>query len=199
MANATDKELALAKVYSRAMVDLAESQGQADSLLEELREVAALAAKDPQLGTFLSSPTVDTAVRTRVIEKAFRGKASDLLVDSLQVLNNKERLGLLQAVYETYRLAHEAMRNVIDVHVMTAVPLNDAMRAKVRDLVTAIYGKKAELVEKVDESVLGGISLRIGDDKLDSTVMTKLRKLSNAMRERASYEIHAGRSFWEAG
>jgi len=181
------------------MVELAESQGQADSLLEELHEVAALAETDPQLGTFLSSPTVDATARARVIETAFRGKASDLLVDSLQVLNRKDRLGLLQALYVTYRLAHEELRNIIDVDVTTAVALSDGMRARIRELVTAMSGKQAELIEKVDESVLGGITLRIGDDKLDSTVLMKLRKLSTAMQERASHEIQGGRTYLEAG
>ncbi|MCH9035669.1 MAG: F0F1 ATP synthase subunit delta, partial [Planctomycetes bacterium] len=113
MARATDKELALAKVYSKAMLDLAESQGQAEELLDELHALADLLDENDQLDAFLSSPTVDVTARAQTLEKAFRGKASDLLVDSLQVLNRKERLGLLRAVCETYRLAHAELRNIV--------------------------------------------------------------------------------------
>ena len=94
MAGATDKELALAKVYSKSMLDLAESQGQADELLDELMAMKEMLDKNAQLDDFLSSPTVDVTARAQTLEKAVRGKASDLLVDSLQVLNRKERLGL---------------------------------------------------------------------------------------------------------
>lgn len=199
MARATDKELALAKVYSKAMLDLAESQDQADDLLDELQALADLLDKNAPLEAFLSSPTVDAAARAQTLEKAFRGKASDLLVDSLQVMNRKERLGLLRTVCETYRLAHAELRNIVDVHITTAVPLSDILRGKLREVASKFAGKAAELVEKVDESVLGGLTMRIGDKKFDTTVAMQLRQIGEAMQERASQEIHGGKSYVEFG
>lgn len=199
MAGATDKDLALAKVYSKSMLDLAESQGQADELLDELHALADLLDKNAQLATFLSSPTVDVAARAQTLEKAFRGKASDLLVDSLQVLNRKERLGLLRAVCETYRLAHAELRNIVDVYVTTAVPLTDNLRGNLREVAAKFAGKAALLVERVDESVLGGLTMRIGDEKFDTTVAMRLRQIGEAMRERASQEVHGGKAYVEFG
>ncbi len=199
MAGATDKEIALAKVYSKSMLDLAESQGQADELLDELHELAELLDKNAQLDAFLSSPTVDVTARAKTLEKAFRGKASDLLVDSLQVLNRKERLGILRTVCETYRLAHEELRNIVDVHITTAVPLSDTLRAKIREVASKFAGKAALLVERVDESVLGGLTMRIGDEKFDTTVAMRLRQIGEAMQERASQEIVGGKSYVEFG
>ncbi len=199
MAGATDIELALAKVYSKAMLDLAESQGQADDLLDELLALMEMLDKNAQLDAFLSSPTIDFTVRAQTLEKAFRGKASDLLVDSLQVLNRKERLGLLRAVCETYRLAHEELRNIVDVHITTAVPLSDTLRAKIREVASKFAGKAAELVERVDESVLGGLTMRIGDEKFDTTVAMQLRQIGDAMQERASHEVRGGKAYVEFG
>ena len=131
MAEVDDEQLALAGVYSRAMLELAVSSGEADTLLEELRELSALAEENADFEAFLSSPTIDAEVREQSLEKLFRGKASDLLVNSLQILNRKERLGLVRAVAESYRLAHEELRGQIDAHVRTAVKLND--EGKVED------------------------------------------------------------------
>lgn len=199
MAGATDIELALAKVYSKAMLDLAESQGQADDLLDELLALMEMLDKNAQLDAFMSSPTVDVAARAQTLEEAVRGKASDLLVDSLQVLNRKERLGLLRAVCETYRLAHEELRNIVDVHITTAVPLSDTLRAKIREVASKFAGKAAELVERVDESVLGGLTMRIGDEKFDTTVAMQLRQIGEAMQERASHEVRGGKAYVEFG
>ena len=199
MAGATDKELALAKVYSKSMLDLAESQGQADELLDELHALADLLDKNAQLDAFMSSPTVDVAARAQTLEKAFRGMASDLLVDSLQVLNRKGRLGLLSAVCESYRLAHAELRNIVDVHVTTAVPLSDILRGKLREVAAKFAGKAAQLVERVDESVLGGLTRRIGDQKFDTTVAMRLRQIGEAMQERASEEVHGGKAYVEFG
>ena len=199
MAGAADKEIALAKVYSKSMLDLAESQGQADELLDELLALREMLDKNAELDAFLSSPTVDVAARAQTLEKAVRGKASDLLVDSLQVLNRKERLGILRTVCESYRLAHEELRNIVDVHITTAVPLNDTLRGKIREAAAKFSGMGVELVERVDESVLGGLTMRIGDKKLDTTVAMQLRQISEAMKERASEEIHGGKSYVEFG
>ena len=58
-----------------------------------------------------------------MIEQAFRGKASDLLVDSLLVVNRKGRLSAVRAIAVAYRAALRDLRGWVDVHVRTAVPL----------------------------------------------------------------------------
>jgi F-type H+-transporting ATPase subunit delta len=191
MAKVDDEQLALAGVYSRAMLELAVSSGEADTLLEELRELSVLAEENADFEAFLSSPTIDAEAREQSLEKLFRGKASDLLVNSLQILNRKERLGLVCAVAESYRLAHEELRGQIDVHVRTAVKLNDEQRQRIKEVAGWHAGKEAVLVEEVDESIIGGMVMRIGDRKYDSSVATELRQLGVALIERASREIHS--------
>ena len=196
MATTSDQEVTLARVYSEAMLRVAETQGEADSFLEELLDLSAYLDATPALVTFFSSPTVDTEVRQKAIENWFRGRASDLLVDSLQVLNRKGRLGLLRAVVETYRLGHEELRGQIDVHVRTAAPLSEAVRARLKEVASAHTGKEAKLIERVDESILGGMIVRIGDEKLDTSVATRLAKLGRILAVRASAEIHCGKSYF---
>ena len=195
MATVSDKEFALARVYSAAMLELAEAKGEADSLLAELLDLSAYLAKNADFDAFFSSPMLDVDARTKSIERIFRGKAGDLLVDSLQVLNRKGRLGLFRSIAETYRLAHQGLRGRAEVQVTTAVPLGKKLRARIKDLTDKYTGKDTVLVETVDESVIGGTVVRIGDKKFDTSVASKLRKLSDSLRERASYEIHGGKSY----
>ncbi|MFQ5592046.1 MAG: FoF1 ATP synthase subunit delta [Phycisphaerae bacterium] len=143
------KELALGRIYSDSMLALAEAQGQADALLEELLDLAAYITQNADFAEFLSSPMIDSAARERFIEKMLRGKASDLLVDSLQVLNRKDRVELLPAIIEAYRLQLEELRGVVDVHVVTAVPLTDELRETVKNVAGKYAGKTAQLIESV--------------------------------------------------
>lgn len=197
MADVSDKELALAKVYAESVFALAEEKGAGDSLLEELTDLVAYLDKDPDLDRFLSSPMVDAEVRRAMIEKAFRGRASDLLVDTLQVLNRKERLPILRALAESYRIAHEERRGCVDVHVRTAAPLPDWLRARLTAAAERLAGRRPELIEEVDDSVIGGVVVQIGDRKIDASVATRLRHLAEALHERASHEIHSGRAYVE--
>src|SRR4030095_7952811 len=142
MAKVDNRDLAVGRLYAEAMLDLAEEQGQSDALLEELKDLAGSLDQSPKLEHFLASPLVDEEGRARVIEDLFRGRASDLLVDSLQVINRKGALGQIRAIAEAYRAAHRDLRGWVDVKVRTAVPLSDALRARLADSIAAFTGKK---------------------------------------------------------
>ena len=187
----TDHEsMAVADVYARSLIGLAEAQGQTDAILHELAELGAYAESDAEFVRFLSSPMIDGDAREATIEKLFRGRLGDLTVDALQVLNRKDRLGLLGAIAECYRLACEELRGQVDVFVRTAIPLPESLRARVKQIADAHSGKDAQLVESVDKALIGGMSLKFGDEKLDATVATKLKVLSEAFARRGSQAIH---------
>ncbi len=197
MAAFNDQDMPVARVYSAAMLQLAERQGEVDALLDELQDIAAQVDKDEAFCRFLSSPTVDAAVRKETLEKLFRGRYSDLLVNSLQILNGKGRLGLLGAVAEAYRLAYDERGSRVEVRVVTATPLTDALRERLGAALHRRTGKTATLVETVDASMLGGLVVTIGDTKFDASVATKVRHLAGALQERASREIQGGTPHWE--
>ncbi len=193
MPKADDKEMAVAQVYSRAMHDLAIAKGEADSLAEELDELAGLIEADANFATFLSSPLIDIEERGQAVEKLFRGKASDLLVDALRVINRKGRLGLLEAIAEAYHLQFQEHLGRVDVHVSSAVPLEAGLRARLVGAIEKHSGKQPELIETVDESLIGGMVLRIADEKIDASVAREIERLRQALRERAEHEIHSSR------
>jgi F-type H+-transporting ATPase subunit delta len=194
MASVSDRELALARVYSKSMLALAEERGEADALLEELQELVSSLDRNPELERFLGSPLVENEDRADVLERLFRGRASDLLVDALQVVNRKGRLGLLRAIAEGYRIEHRALRGIADARVRTAVPLSEALRARVREAVARFTGKQAYLIEKVDPALLGGIVIEVEGKKIDGSVASRLRELGHTLEQRASQEIVRSRS-----
>ena len=195
MANVDDRELNVGRLYAEAVLDLAEEQGQGDAVGEELAELAGYLDRNAELESFLASPLVDEGARAKVIEQLFRGKASDLLVDALQVINRKGRLGVLRAIAEAYRRAHRDRRGWVDVNVRTAVPLSAGLRGRLADSIAAFTGKKPTLLEQVDPSLIGGMVVEIEGKKIDASVASRLRDLSETLLARASREIHTGRAY----
>ncbi len=189
MPNIDDKQLAIASVYARSILELAERQGVTNSLLAEFEELATALSGNAELADFFSSPLVDAEERAASLEKIFRGKASDLAVDSLQVINRKGRLEMLAAIVTALHQERQTLRGEIDVEVATAVPLSDALRARLQAAVDRFTGKKSCLVEVVDEQLLGGMVLRLGDQKIDSSVVRELEKMNETLAARTSREI----------
>lgn len=192
MASLDDKHLAVARVYSRALLALAEEQGIGDEVGDDLRELARYVAEHQDFADFLGSPLIDAAERQAAIEKIFRGRLSDLLVNALQVVNRKERMVLVPAIAETYREELRDLRGRVDVLVRTAVALPVGLREKLSAAVARFTGKQPELVEKVDPGLLGGMVVQVGDDKIDASVASQLKNLSEALLRRASQEIVRG-------
>jgi F-type H+-transporting ATPase subunit delta len=187
-----DRESAVARVYADAMLDLAERRGEADALREEIEAVAAEVERDADFHAFLLTPRVDVGTRAETLERIFRHRASDLLVDSLQVLNRKGRIGLVPAISAAYAHAHDVLRRRIEVAVASAVPLTDAQRQAVRAAVARRSGLEAILQETIDPALLGGLVVKIGDQKADASVATQIHALGQALLARASREIHRG-------
>lgn len=194
-----DKEMGIARVYARSLLSLAQEGGaeggKAEELQGDLAAVVTLADESPEVARLLGDPLVGSEERRRVIERAFRGKASDLLVDALQVVARKGRLALLPAIAESFRLEHQKARGIVDVFVTTAVPLSDALRSRLTQAIASRIGMQCHLIEEIDPDILGGLVVRVGDQKIDTSVARELGKLSEAFRGRASREILSGKAY----
>lgn len=195
MAKVDDRDLDLAGVYAHSMIELAEERGQLDELHEELDGLVKYLDQTPAFEEFLGSPLIEDEDRAKVIEKAFRGKASDLLVDALLVINRKGRLGYLQAIAEAYRREFRLRRGLVEARVRTAVPLNDALRADLVAAITRFSGKRPILSESVDPSLIGGMIVEVEGRKVDTSLAARLKSLSGTLMRRASQEIYSGRTY----
>jgi F-type H+-transporting ATPase subunit delta len=112
------------------------------------------------------------------------------------VLRQKGRLGLLRAVAIAYRGEWLRRRHRVEVQVASAVPLSEALRAELVLAAASRTGREPVLVEHVDPALLGGLVVRIGDDKFDSSVARELGRLREILLDRASRELHAGKSYF---
>ena len=193
MSNRNETSLAAARVYSLSMLELAESEHVADSLLEELLGLQSLLDGSPELRRLFESPLIDADDRKELVERTFRGRASDLLVDSLQVLNQHGRIGLVGTVVETYRTSHQARHGRVDVHVTSAVALTDGQREALIASLRTIDDRTPDLIEHVEPGLLGGMVVRIGDRKIDTSVAKDLRMVRDQLKDRAAREILADR------
>lgn len=182
-------EHSLARIWCDAVFKIAARQGVEDAVLEEWRGLVELLDRDPQLEAVLASPLVSIEEKRQLIETGFRGKASDLFVDTLQVLGSKSRLGLLRPVAVAFREAWMASKKQVEVSVTSAVPLSPELRQSLVAAASRFAGRQAQLTEKVDARLLGGLVVRVGDDKFDDSVSRELEQFTAAFAARGSREL----------
>ena len=176
---------ALANVYARSLFELATDAGGTDKLMEvadELEQICELAREDKKINLFLSSPIVDFKARGKALSAIFTNRITDLMLRFLLVLNNKGRLDRLESIETAFdQLVQEAFGR-IEVDVITPVAIDAELIATIKEKISTVLGKEPILHPYVDESLLGGIKLRIGDQLIDGSVQTRLRKLSEELK-----------------
>src|SRR5512133_3300650 len=136
-----------ASAYAQAIIELASESGdvaKADELGEELAQVAKLVKGDDLFRAFLADPSISTADRAALINNVFgAGRASELLVNTLGVLNVKNRLALIPEIAVAYAELLDLKRNRVRVTVTVAKELNDQELGDVRDRISKGLAREA--------------------------------------------------------
>jgi ATP synthase F1 delta subunit len=195
MAHNTDELMSLADVYAAALLRAAEEKGQLDEVAAELSDLVRYMDEHPEFDQFLTASSVDDDPRRQSLEKLFRGRMNDLLLNMLQVLNNRMRLDLVRQVQRCVELRMEARRHQQEVEVETAMPLTDDLRNSIREVVGRRIGKEVILIEREDPSLIGGVVIHIDDVQIDACVASRVKVMRKRLFERATEEIHSGRGY----
>jgi F-type H+-transporting ATPase subunit delta len=182
----------LSRVYAEALERAAE--GKADDMLGDLVAlVRDVFGPHPDFREFLASGAVPRQAKGRVIEQSFRGRADDLFVNFLHVLNRHNRLDLLPAIARAYRDLTDRRHNRVRVRVRSAVPLTDEQQDRLRQQLQGQLRRETVLEPAVDPDLLGGLVVQVGDQVYDTSVRTRLETVRNQLLARSSYEIQHGR------
>lgn len=196
MAAAQEKLSAIARIWAESLLALAAEGGAEDALRDELEQLVAVLDQEPRLDQLLASPLVDDEAKRQLLERVLRGRATDLLVDALQVMRKKGRLDAVRAVERAYQGAWMRRRNRVEVRVTTPVPLGDELRQELRLAAAERTNRHPVLVERVDPRLLGGMVVTIDDEKIDSSVARALARLEESLMARASGELLSGKSYF---
>jgi F-type H+-transporting ATPase subunit delta len=168
--------------YAHALLELAnEGQQQAEEIAEELRDVRQVIDANPNFGLFLADPAISELERGNVIKKIFEGRVSRLLLDFMGVLNVKGRLGMFTEIAGAYGDLLEAQLSKVEVDVTVAQKLDDQQLEEVRQRVSQALKREAVVHQYVDESIIGGLLLRVQDQLIDASVRYQLQSIKNRM------------------
>lgn len=186
---------ALASVYARSLYELAEAAGGVDKIMEmndEIEQITDLMRGNARFAELLASPIIDAPKRADSLRRMFDGQVTDLMLRFLLVLNNKGRLAHFDSIAAAYDQMVQQRFGRVEVDVFTATPLSESQRATILSRVQEAIGKQPVLHAYTDESMLGGVKLRIGDQLIDGSVSGQLRRMRESMIASASDRL-AGR------
>lgn len=173
-----------ARVYAEALFDVAREKGKLDAVRDELAQFADAVDGDRELQVFFFSPYFSSAEKSAGLRRAVSGADPELL-NFLELLIGK---GRMPEVFRIRRELDELWKHEnrrIDVTVTSAVPLDRAVVEKVGEEIERQTGQKVELASRVDDEILGGIVLQVGNKILDASIRARLEKLRKSVAQAA--------------
>lgn len=173
----------LADRYAAALYGFADEQKSLDATVDQMEALGRLIDESTPLRRLLESPLVDVqkarvAVTAVLAEQGF-GKS---VQDFVGVVANNRRLSQLRSIVVAFAALVAEKRGVVMAQVSSAHRLSDVQRERLRArLIEAGYGR-VSIDERVDESLLGGVVVRVGARLYDSSIKSRLQRLQYAMK-----------------
>ena len=162
--------------YAKAVLSLASDKNTTEVVNNDMKLIAKTIAESSDLNSMLQSPVVSSSVKKTVLLDVFKN-ANETTRNLIDTLITNKRLPLLEQVALKYNLLFDELTGTQTAQVTTAVPLTDALRTKVLAKVKELTGKDVEIKSTIDESILGGFILRVGDIQYNASIANKLNKL----------------------
>lgn len=162
--------------YAKAALEFASEKKVADKVEKDMRTIATVISENAELQNVLSSPVVKGDVKKNALLAIFKG-SNEITLGLIDTLTSNKRIEMLQEVAYKYIILFEKMKGEDVAYVTSAVPLTADLEKKILAQVTKMTGNKVTIENKVDESIVGGFILRVGDLQYDASVANKLSGL----------------------
>jgi F-type H+-transporting ATPase subunit delta len=169
--------------YAAALYAHADDLNALDSVVAEMESLGRLIDQSADLRRLLDSPLIDVGTASKAVLAVLDGQGFGKAVkDFVGVVCANRRLRALREVVNAFASLVAERRGITTAHVASAHPLNDVQRQQLRArLIEAGYGS-VNIVEHVDQNLLGGMVVRIGARLYDTSLKSRLQRLQYAMK-----------------
>ena len=174
----------LARVYSEALFDAARGQDKVDLLKDQLAELTDALERQRELHLFFFSPLFSTREKKEGLERMLGG-ADELFVNFLKVLIDNHRMPVIFRIRKQYEALWEDEHKLLPVEVTSAVQLDDEVVSQIRERIEQQTGRTVELTRTVDDSILGGLIVRVSNMVLDASIRNQLERLRRQVAKAA--------------
>jgi F-type H+-transporting ATPase subunit delta len=189
---------AIGAVYAQALINEAKKQNVMGDVTEEVRGIGELWKGNRAFAAFTQNLTIGEDERLGALKKIFAGRVQPLVLQVLESLARRDRLMFLNGFVEAFETILKKMSGHVEVELVSATEMSAAALDRIKQSLAqamAQVGQDAhaantvDLQVKVDPSLIGGVTVRIGDTLIDGSVATQLGKMEEQLKLRGVSQL----------
>ena len=163
--------------YAKSLVELAQEKGKLEEVKNDMVLFRDTCDENRDLSLMLKSPIIGHLKKAEVLKQLFGGKVSEMTISFIDLLCKKTREFLLYPISKEFINQYNIVKGVQRATVISAAPLTASAKEEINKVIVEMTGKTVELEEQIDESLIGGYILRVGDKQIDDSVQNRLENL----------------------
>ncbi|MEG1284382.1 MAG: F0F1 ATP synthase subunit delta [Romboutsia sp.] len=173
----------IASRYAEALFQVGEETNSTTNLYEELNAVVDTLKSNKDFYGVLKSPLVGKTDKKSLIEKVFANQISASLSNFLKIIIDKDRVSAIEAVEKSYKELLNEKNNIVEGIAITAISISEEELKNLEAKLSSKYNKNVTLQNEVDQSILGGVLVRLGNEEIDGTVKSRLAKMKDQLSQ----------------
>lgn len=174
----------IASRYATALFELSLEENDINSISSDIAALREVDDAGDEFNALITSPIYSRDEMSAAISAiAMRVGLSQLMCNTLALMAAKRRLFVLPIMLDQLEAMVDDHRGVVTAEIVVAKELSEEELASLKDTLRGSSGKDVRFAVKIDESLIGGISARLGSRLVDASIKTKLANLKNALRE----------------
>lgn len=172
----------VSKTYGEALFELAVEEGKEDAFLEEIMELKNILRENPDFSKLMNHPKILKEEKQKVLKNVFQGRISEELLGFLHLIISKDRYGEIDSILNYFIDEVKKLKGIGIAYVTTAIALNEAQQKEIEaKLLATTSFRKMEMHFQLEEELIGGMVIRIGDRVVDSSIRTKLFEMQRQL------------------
>lgn len=173
----------IADRYAQALFEVGEETQTTSELYQELKQLVDILNENKDLYNFLKSPLIGRDDKKNVMKNIFENQLSKNMNNFLKIVIDKDRISVIENIQESYKSLLNDKNNILEGTAITAVSLNEKEIKDLEKNLSTKYNKNVTLTNVVDETILGGVLVKLGNEEIDGTIRTRLSKMKKQLSQ----------------
>lgn len=165
--------------YAKALLELAVEQDKTDVVSRDMQALASANGETREFQLFLDSPVISAEKKNNIFRELFQ--FDSLTASFVELITKNGREAILPEIAASFSMQLKAHQGIVPVTLVSAKPLDKHTKDEILGKVQATVKGKIELEEKIDESLLGGFVIHMGDNRIDASVSNQLKNLKQRL------------------
>ena len=175
----------ISKTYGDALFEIAtekQDPARVDSLYEEVRSLKEILAQNPDFSRLMNHPKLPKEEKVKLAEDVFSGRLDEDVLGLLRIVISNDRYAEIDSILDYFIDSVKEYKGIGVAFVTTPAELSEAQKKAVQEklLATTRYSSM-EMNYQTDESLIGGMVIRIGDRVVDSSIRSRLESLRKSL------------------